>query len=120
MRWETAHFKSGQFALTYSPGMEIPDGIKKFPYGWTSLAKFWEANPKFAPVGWVSMNENAGKTADDNIDRFIKFPTFKAALFTLCERLKKLGNNAGGWYSNDLTLQAEYEDKLRTVKNRFV
>lgn len=120
MRWETAHFKSKQFGLTYSAGMEVPDGIKKFPYGWTSMKKFWEDNPNFAPVGWVTMHENAGDQADKNADRFVKFPSFKAALFSLCEYLVKYGNNAGRWYSTDAAAQARYEDKLRTVKPRFV
>ena len=43
-RWETSHFRSGQFKGGFSPGMEpSPNTNRVFPFGWTSLKKFADA-----------------------------------------------------------------------------
>lgn len=117
-RLETAHFKSGQFKKTFSPGQEIPDKIKSFPYGWTSMRKIWEENPELSPVGYVVMQENAGAQADKNVDRFIKYPSMKAAVFSICEYLNIYP--AGRWYSTDFAKQGKYEEKLSKIKNKFI
>lgn len=114
-RWETAHFKSGQFKKTYSPGMEKHGNV--YPWGWASMKPFWDANNWAKPVGWVAMHENAGAQADAEIDYFAKFPSFKAALFSVCEYIEKYG--AGRWYSTNAESQASYLDKLNTIKNRY-
>jgi len=38
-RWETGHFKSGQYLASGSAGMTT--NKTEFPYGWKSLQPFW-------------------------------------------------------------------------------
>ena len=115
-RWETSHFKSGQFTKSYSPGMERHGA--NYPWGWSTMKPFWDANSWAKPIGFVAMHENAGMQADDEIDEFVKFPSFKAALFSVCEYVQKYG--AGRWFSTMPDRQASYLAKLNTIKNRFV
>ncbi len=114
-RWETAHFKSGQFKNTGSAGMEIGSS-KTYPYGWTTPKKLWEDNPKYKPVGTYTTPENQTGI----VKTFIKFPSVEAAVLTLAEVLKKRGWNAGTWYSTNKVLQDKYNGHINSVKNRII
>lgn len=121
IRRETAHFTSGQYKRTGSPGMETgyingdTDKPKKqFPYGW-ALRDFWTKNPKYAPSGTYTMPEN--KTGIKKT--FIVFPSVEAATFTLAEHLRKKNWNAGAWYSTKPSLQADYNRELNRIIPRF-
>ena len=78
MRWETAHFKSGQWERGNTSGMEIATGKYNYPFGWSTLDE-WASGAGIDPdeFGTYSMIENnTGKTKT-----FIKFPS--AYLFAL-------------------------------------
>lgn len=124
-RWETAHFKSGQYRNTGSAGMEVGSTTgtdrkkiptKKYPYGWTTPKKLWENNPKYKPVGTYTTPENQTGI----VKTFIKFPSTEAAVLTLAEVLKKRGWNAGTWYSTNKVLQDKYNGHINSVKNRII
>ena len=116
MRWETAHFTSGQYKRTGSPGMEIGGSNKSYPYGWVTPVGLWEKNPQYKPIGTYTTPENqTGK-----IKTFIKFPSVEAAVMTLGEVLKNRNWNAGSWYSTNPTSQKLYNDKINKVRNRII
>jgi len=110
-RLETAHFTSGQFLRSLSPGMEKTSNI--YPYGWQSLnIAIWSKQPEYKPTGFV-----AGKENGTGITKyFLKFPTFEAGFFTICTFLSLHKNNAGRWFSLDSKLQAGYNAKIANIK----
>jgi hypothetical protein len=93
-RLETNHFKSLQFQKTFSAGMQATGLL--FPYGWSSLKRFWNTTPQYKPIGTEMMQDNQTKKTVS----FVKFPTFEAAFISLCEILQKRNNNAGAYFSN--------------------
>lgn len=111
-RKETAHFKSKQFALTNSPGMEVH--ATAYPYGWTSMRTTWDHSPWIAPIGSIVMTENnTGRKKE-----FLKFRDPLAAMISLAEYLKKYP--PGRWYSTDPTEQARYTSELLAIRPRIV
>lgn len=114
-RLETAHFKSGQFKGTYSPGMEKFGDT--FPYGWKSLNKyFWSKHPEHAPKGFHQYTEGGtGKTK-----YFLKFPTLISAMATTLHNARMKGGKFEAWYSNNEDAQKRYLDKLNSIKARYV
>jgi len=114
-RLETNNFKSNQFLKTFSPGMEKFGN--NFPYGWQSLDNaLWKSHPLLAPVGALPFCENrTGKTK-----WFLKFPSAKAAVYTVCTFLQLHNNNPGRWYSLSLTSQATYNTNVAKFKTDIV
>ena len=103
-RLETRNFSSGQFLKTYSAGMESHS--KNFPYGWTSLKKFWTEQPHHKPVGKVDMKDAIGMKS------FLKFPSLFSAMFPLAFMLQKRGNDVGTWFSNDEAQRQHYRNLI--------
>ena len=123
-RNETAHFKSGNFAITFSPGMEavkLPNGsVLPYPYGWTSLKEFWENNPNYKPIGLHMQVENSSRALKSRGERaFIKFASIESSFMTVAYRLQKKGWNTGAWFSNDKTKQKNYSDYLLKIKTPY-
>lgn len=117
-RKETAHFTSIQFLKGFSPGMEAHGD--SFPWGWTSMADFWRKNNKYMPVGMYSMAENDGlHDQGGKVKRFLKFPSVKAAVFSLCVFLEKYNNNGGRWYSTNYLRQRDYNNSLLNIKTHY-
>jgi hypothetical protein len=112
-RKETAHFTSGQFRMTFSPGMERFSN--SYPFGWTSLKPFWDDKPEYKPVGFSGHTEN--KTGITKY--FIIFKTVEAGVFTLCEFLEMHNNNGGRWYALDTSLQQKYNSELVKINPSF-
>lgn len=122
-RKETAHFTSGQFKKTLSPGMEISGGTNStkttFPFGWSSLEKFVNANPLILKsTFYVSrMNENGtglGKT-------FVGFPTIDSSVMFVAWFIKNVrGGRFGKWYSTNESSALAYETGLSLIKARYV
>lgn len=109
-RLETAHFTSGQFKKSGSPGMLKHSD--KFPYGWTTpYNNLWKDNPDYAPVGEVSFMVNNKKYT------YLVFPNFKSAAFTLASYLDKYP--PGRWYSTVPSQQAEYVAKLNRINTPY-
>lgn len=125
-RNETRHFKSGNFAKTYSPGMEAvkrPDGsVLPYPYGWTSLRTFWDENPQYKPTGLYMQVENDSGQAKSRGERaFIKFPSVEAAFITVAKRLQMKGWDTGAWFAdaNHPDKQAQYRDYISRIKTPY-
>lgn len=114
-RNETKHFKSGNFQICFSPGMEAT--VENYPYGWSSLKPFWESKPEYKPIGIHEQIENSsGLLASRGERKFIKFPTLEAAMLTVAFRLNNKGWNTGAWFSNNPESQKKYSDYLLRIK----
>jgi hypothetical protein len=113
-RLETAHFKSGQFQGTYSPGMEKFSDT--YPYGWKTLDKYvWSKHPEYKPIGLRTFTENGtGKQKT-----FVQFPSVEASLFTMCAFLQAFNNNPGRWFSLNTDLQIGYNQKISKINPVF-
>jgi len=99
-RLESGNFTSGQFLRDYGAGME---GFSdSYPYAWTSLKPFWDANPDYMPTGLDL------KGAPTNSKGFIKFPSFEAAFMTLCYWLDNHNNDTLKWNPIYLTDEPHY------------
>ena len=116
MRWETNHFKSGQWKRGNTSGMEIAKGKFVYPYGWSSLKEFAdEAKIKGEDFSTYDMIENGtgiNKT-------FIKFPSPYLFVLFLVYVIKKRNWNWGSWYSTIPEKQASYLSKIMGVRPRF-
>jgi len=123
-RNETRHFKSGNYAATFSPGMEAvkkPDGsVLPYPYGWTSLRAFWDNHPNYKPVGLHHQVENDSAMMKSRGERaFIVFPSIEAGFMTVAERLRNKGWDTGAWASNDKAAQDKYRNYLLGIKTPY-
>jgi hypothetical protein len=104
-RLETGNFTSGQFFHTgWSAGMTDPSKQGLYPFGWTSLSDFWDANPDYKPVG-SKVYGKAGLA-------YVTFPSVEAAIMTLCEKLHLNGNSVTAWNGGDDT---EYQSKIDAI-----
>jgi hypothetical protein len=120
-RNETAHFKSGNFLATLSPGMEVGGDKKEFPYGWTSLLQFWTVNPQYAPSGVYSQVENTSALAKSRgVRTFIKFENCIASMMSVAHLVNIRGGNFGSWFSKNAVQQLKYNQELDNIKVRIV
>lgn len=118
-RNETAHFKSGNYKITYSPGMESTKDT--FPYGWKSLETFWLVNPQYAPIGVYKQVENTSALAKSRGTRsFIKFENPLASMMSVAHLIKLRGGRFGSWFSTKIESQMAYEEELNKIKVRLV
>jgi hypothetical protein len=116
-RLETAHFKSGQFLHTLTPGMEIAKGKFTFPYGWSSLQEFAnETGLKAGDFSTYTMNEN--QTGKEKT--FIAFPNLAASVLFVAYLLNKRNWNAGSWYSTNPSSQQSYTQNLNKIVPKIV
>jgi hypothetical protein len=119
-RNETAHFKSGGFSATLSPGMEATAGI--FPYGWASLAEFWKVNANYSPSGTFEQVENSSKMLNSRGKRvFIKFRTVESSMMSVAHLIMLRGGDGARWFSNANTSDGEaYRAKYKGVLDSIV
>lgn len=102
-RWETRHFKSGQFVNTGSAGMEIGK--------WSNL-------PKDKIESYVYKANDADLS--DGIDSFIVWKHPKYAAEYLAEYIKRNGGNWARWNTTNPEKQKLYASKVNTIKTQFV
>lgn len=102
-RVETNHFKSMQYRLTGSAGMEAGKWGKHIAAGKTK--------------GTVTMND-ADKS--DGADKFIVWNSVTDAMFFLADYINRHGGNYANWNSTNPTAQKAYAAKVNSVKNRLV
>lgn len=112
-RLETNHFKSKQYILTRSAGMEAT--TTKFPYGWTMFEPYWTKYPYLRPVGVTKLSENI--TTKPKI--FINFLSVYQGLFCVCEFLRTHNNNPGAWFSKDPVSQTQYNEKIKYINPKI-
>jgi len=106
MRLETAHFKSKQYLLTGSAGME--DGkwnLKKYlPNGYTT----------------VTMNDNHPAERGQTIVHFIVWDKVENFLNFLNDYINRNNGNFARWNSLNLERQEKYRLTVNSIKNRFI
>jgi hypothetical protein len=122
-RWETNHFKSGQFKATGSPGMEA-HGSAPY-YGWNS--SFWVQNPTMLPSGTWDAFENSGMSAEggnaqvvDKKKQFLIFESVYHAMSYLVSYINRHNGNYARWYSTNRGNQTIYINALNSVRPRIV
>lgn len=102
-RWETAHFKSGQYRNTGSAGMEIGK--------WSNL-----------PKDQIESGTYDAHDADptDGIDKFIIWKHPKYAALYMADYIKRNGGNWARWNSTNPDKQTAYRNKVNTITPKFV
>lgn len=116
LRWETAHFKSGQWRRGNTAGMEATRA--GFPFGWSSLLEWATiANVPRSSFSTFEMRENG----TNKIKTFIRFANRRDFINFLAWFIQnKRGGNFGYWYSLDNAAAARYAQSLRGVVPRIV
>lgn len=118
-RVETANFKSGGFAKTFSAGMEAFGD--RYPWGWNISAQgIWERHPEYRPSTTIKLREGPGLLGDGGrLKEFIVFPNLEGAMMTLADFLKRHNNNGGRWFSKIKERQDIYNNKLSKIKTAY-
>jgi hypothetical protein len=101
MRLETGHFTSVQYKKTGTAGMELGK---------------WANIPKGATNGYIEMDD----THKPGIQKFIVWKSVTDFAEYLAEYILKYNGNYLRWNGTDKNLQAEYNNRLKGVKNQFV
>lgn len=101
LRLETSHFKSMQYKLTGSAGME--EGK-------------WKNIPPGATAGTVPMKDNH----DGHIGKFIVWNSVTDFARYLAEYIKRYSGNYARWNTTNPEGQKTYAAKVNTIKARFV
>lgn len=123
-RLETAHFKSKQYLLTGTGGMEV-HGSAPY-YGW--FAPFFVKNPSYTPVGTTAILENKGMSTQGGLPQsakpkeFVIMPSVEAWMMFLADYATRHAANGGiaRWYSTDKTQQQMYNQKLAQITPKIV
>lgn len=116
-RWESGHFKSGQWSRCGSPGMVATKGSAAFPWGWASLAEYC-SNKNISPNGFYTVyfpQTSAGPLS------YIAFPDAAISVkYTAWFIQTKRGGNVSAWGSLLASDQSQYNQYLAGVSARFV
>lgn len=117
-RWETSHFRSGQFKGGFSPGMEpSPNTNRVFPFGWTSLKKFADAYSIPYSSFYITGPYTEGGTGRQKF--FVGFPNVYTSMLFVMYVISRRGWNFGKWRAFDETISNDYNNKLNTVIPRI-
>ncbi len=105
-RNETAHFKSGGFKQSLSPGMEAVKNT--MPYGWSTLEPYWTKEKSYAPIALINQVENNSAMSKSlGVKTFIKFPTIEASMMSVAYLIHARGGDGGRWFSNQESEQGK-------------
>lgn len=115
-RNESGHFKSRQFKISFSPGMEsVPNNAPAFyPFGWKSLEKF-SIKYGYKPEQFYQ-TETLTEGGTGKPKRFVGFPSLFSAMLFVMFLIENRGWNFGKWFSFDETAAARYVSKLDRIK----
>lgn len=102
-RWETNHFKSLQFKLTGSAGME---------------AGKWKDLPSGLSI--ITMNDNHPEKVKEVQRKFIVWNDCFAFCMYLSNYIDRNDGNFARWNSTSETKQQIYAKCIASVKNRFI
>jgi hypothetical protein len=113
-RYETRHFKSGQFLEGNSPGMVATKS--EYPFGWPSLDEYNRANSidgrKYG-IGRVFI-------VNGQNFRYVKFPDFETSLkFVVWFIRNKRGGVVQKWNSLNEAAAQEYFNVLKTITTQY-
>jgi len=101
LRLETAHFKSKQYKLTGSAGMEVG--------GWQDI-------PKDSVVGHFVIKDNH----DGHLGKFIVWNSPTDFAVYLAEYIKRHEGNFARWNSTNKAKQISYANEVDKIKTHFV
>ena len=117
-RKETAHFTSGQFRGGFSPGMEpSPNTNRIFPYGWSSLKNFSDANSIPYSSFYITGPYTEGGTGRQKY--FVGFPNVYTAMLFVMYVISRRGWNFGKWRAFDETISSNYNASLNRIIPRI-
>jgi hypothetical protein len=117
-RNESAHFTSGQFKDTYSPGMEIsPQTNTVFPFGWSSLKIFADNNNIPYSSFFASQNFTEGGTGRQK--KFVGFPDLYTAMKFVMFTIERRNWNFGKWAAFDDQIAADYNAYLERIRTPY-
>lgn len=124
-RWEGKHFKSDQYKICGSPGMEASGNSSAPNYGWDG--SLYKKYPQYTPVGiWESM-ENEGMSGKGgnkqdtvNKKKYIKFPSVEAGMMYIVDFIERHDGNVGRWHSTNSTIQKNYKRDIKKAIPRIV
>lgn len=120
-RLETNHFRSGNYAVTFGAGMEAVPGQLTFPWGWPSLATFWEAHPEYCPTGIMHQTDNnSALSASRGVRPFLIFPSAEAGYMTVATFLEIHGSDPGRWFSLDVNSEKKYDEEIEGIVPHYV
>jgi hypothetical protein len=104
---ESGHFSSNIFKKTNGAGTLA---VKKvYPYGWTSLKSFWDANPNRKPIGYyTSLNGLSYLTFKELKDSI-------ASVATIVANKIQTKGHAGYYYSNNKNKADKYLAKINKI-----
>lgn len=121
-RSETNHFKSKQYRLTGTGGMEA-HGAGPY-YGWDR--SFFSKYPEYSPVGVTSMFENKGLSGlggntqvTDKPKVFIVMPSVEAGMMFKVDYINRYNGNYARWHSINPKVQDAYKNGLKGVRARI-
>jgi hypothetical protein len=117
-RNETAHFNSGQFLGTLSPGMEVsPQTNTSFPFGWNSLKSFADQNNIPYTKFFASQNFTEGGTGLQK--KFVGFPDLYTSMKFVMYVIEKRNWNFGKWRSFDEQIAADYNAYINRIRTPY-
>ncbi|GAA3758982.1 M23 family metallopeptidase [Flavobacterium ginsengiterrae] len=124
-RWEADHFKSDQYKICGSAGMETSGKSSGPNYGWDG--SLYIKYPEYKPIGIWESFENKGKSGlggndQDKINKkkYIKFPSVEAAMMYIADFIDRHDGNVGRWHSLTPKVQEEYVKSIKTAIPRIV
>jgi len=124
-RWEGKHFKSDQYKICGSPGMEVSGNSSAPNYGWDG--SLYKKHPEYTPVGIWESFENKGKSGAGGNDqdtknkkKYIKFPSVEAGMMYIVDFINRHNGNIGRWHSTDKKIQENYKNEIKTAIPRIV
>jgi len=103
-RWETRHFKSKQFQICGSPGMELGD--------WKELDE-----SKFRTI---DMPDNHPDKVTKLMRTFIIWPDILDFCVFLSNYIDRYNGNYARWNTTNSAKQVLYRQAIDSVKNRFI
>ncbi|QYS85573.1 hypothetical protein JJC03_10155 [Flavobacterium oreochromis] len=122
-RSETDHFKSPQYKLAGTGGMEA-FGSAPY-YGWSET--FFNKYSKFKPLGITSLYEGEGISKQggnaqikDRPKDFVVMPSVLAAMLYLVDYIIRHDGNWARWHSTKKENQESYRESMKGVIPRFV
>lgn len=110
-QYETFDYQAQCFNDTFSPAFSAMQN--DFPYGWNQMAKFWQKNEKYAPVG-IQAKHDLRTT-----NPILIFPSVEAAIFSLCYILTVRKNNPGAYAWRDVALQLPYNEMISQIQPAY-
>jgi len=104
LRWETGHFKSQQYKLTGSAGMEAGD--------WKNLDE--------SKMKTIKMADNHPEKVKEKMRTFLVWDNVLSFCLYLSDYIDRYNGNYARWNSTSEVQQSRYRKSINSVKTRFI